>query len=205
METSMLIFLALWWLDYDKLWHLVINLVWLVTYSLKKRLSNYSFMCWWNALTTCEGYFSGYEANWVSSSLSCCDNAKVTHGPWPMDSVFCCIPLFTHITANPEAQDRMLMFFLSVSHYVFFAALKAVPQDAKSPCHKAQEMLKGCWNCPGSAIPAMSAYEIPLKISQIFPHDKHILHIFTEITGITHTSCWAETSAVGRCSQDAIS
>lgn len=192
METSMLIFLALWWLDYDKLWHLVINLVWLVTYSLKKRLSNYSFMCWWNALTTCGGYFSGYEENWVSSSLSCYDNAKVTHGPWPMDSVFCSIPLFTHITANPEAQDRLVMFFLPVSHCVFFAALKAVLQDAKSPCHNVQEMLKGCWTCPGSAV-VTSLWDTTEDLSDL-PSWQRLLHIFTEITGITHMSCWAETS-----------
>lgn len=101
METRMLIFLALWWLDYDKLWHLVINLIWLVTYHFKKWLSNYSFMCWQNALTTCEGFCNSYEGN-----ISCCDKCKghicsLAHG-----YNFYCPPLLSHFPAKLEAQVR---------------------------------------------------------------------------------------------------
>lgn len=94
------------------------------------------------------------------------------------------------------------MFFLSVSHYVFFDALKAELQDAKSPCHNTQEMLKRCWTCPGSAVLTMSAYEIPLTISQIFSHDKDLLHIFIEITAlhIHPVELRPANCAVGWCS-----
>lgn len=84
METSLLNFLALWWLDYDKMWRLVINLAWLVTYSLKKGLSNYSSLCWWNALATCAGDCHSYEAksSLFSKQLWQMQGSHMFPGPW---------------------------------------------------------------------------------------------------------------------------